>query len=308
MLIALIVVAILAVGLLVMLILTRSSAGEFRTLAERRESALLAERDALNETKAQLGRDLAAARNEVEQRTGEVARQTAEVRRLGGELDKARTVADQQVARIESQSSEISALIADNNGLQAKLESVEAARAESERGRAEAEAAAEAAEARAANMVIGDVATVEGAHPEALWNLEVVRSERTWRNSVAVDPLAPQGPFEATDDPVRLAVEIEAAALRENVGAFITIDWRAEPVADPARRHLIVRVAQEMLEAAARNPEPLRLVARGEDEVRLELEPMEADDGTVTVAPPRFASDLVDVRTDSGLSVTVRAD
>ncbi|MDH3679153.1 MAG: hypothetical protein OEV40_04300 [Acidimicrobiia bacterium] len=301
MLIALIVVAVLAVGLVIMLLLTRSSAAEFRALAERRESALLAERDSLKETRTQLGRELSAARNEVEQRTRELARQTAEVRRLDGEIVKARTVAGEQTARIESQSSEISALVADNNALQQRAEAAEAAQKE-------AEEATAAAEARNARVVIGDVATVDGAHPETLWNLEVTRSERTWRNSVAVDPSAPTGPFEATDDPVRLAVEIEAAALRENVGAFITIDWQAAPVDDPARRHLIVRVAQEMLEAAARNPEPLRLVATGDDDVRLELQPIEADDTVVTVPAPRFATDLVDVRTETGLSVTVKAD
>ncbi len=301
MLIALIVVAALAIGLLVILVMARSSAAEFRAQSEARETALVAERDKLTLNNAELGRDLTATRTEIDQLNTEAGKRNATIQTLQTEIGAAQTSAAEQKARIEGQSAEIAALVSDNNALHERAEAADAARAE-------AQAEAEAAEARNAGVVIGDVAGVDGSHPAALWDLEVARSERTWRTSVAVDPMAPQGPFETADDPVRLAVEIEAAALRENVGAFITIDWQAAPIEDPARRHLVVRVAQEMLEAAARNPEPLRLVSSGDADVRLKLEPAEDDSSVINLEAPALADDLIEVDTDAGLSVTVKAE
>lgn len=300
MLIALIVVAVLALGLLVSLVLTRSSAAEFREQAEARETALVTERDELEEKRASLGRELTAARTEVDTLTGDVGTKSAEIARLSEELDKARAVGADRAARIESQSAEIAALVSDHNALQARLETAEAARVA-------ADARADEAEARSTGIVIGDV-IVDGPHADALWDLEVARSERTWRTSVAVDPASPQGPFDAADDPLRLAVEIEAAALRENVGAFIMIDWHAAPVDHAARRHLILRVAQEMLEEAARNPEPSRLVASGDDEITLELRAAEEVEDVISIIPPRIASDLIDVKEEAGVSITVKAE
>ncbi len=302
MLFALIVVVLVAAGLLAALLLTRSSAAEFRSQADGRESALIAERDRLTDDGERLRNDLGATRAEIGQLNTEAAAQGQELRRVSGELDKARMVGAEQAARIEYQSREIAALVTDNNTLQDRVDAANAARIV-----AEEEAAAE--KARDTGVVIGDVASVDTAHPQALWDLEVSRSERTWRTSVATNPMAPVGPFADTDDPVRLAVEIEAAALRENVGAFITIEWKASPIEEPARRHLVVRVAQEMLESAARNPEPLRLVATGDDEVRLTLVADDDDNNDfVSVVPPTIENELVDVRDDSGLSVTVKAE
>lgn len=293
MLIALIIVAVVAAILAVMFWLTRTSSAEFRAQADHRESVLVSERDQLTETKAGLERELAAAQREKEHLSEHANQAAGEVRRLGGELDKARDVGEQQASRLERQADEIGALVTDNSALQARVQA--------------AETAAAAVIARDSGIVIGELDDI-GSQPETLWNLEVSRSERTWRNSVAINPAADRSPFEETDDPLRLAVEIEAAALRENVGAFITIDWRAEPVADAARRHLIVRVAQELLEAAARSPEPSRLVAFGDDEVTLRLEAIEDSDEVINVIPPRITSDLLDVRDEAGLSITVKAD
>lgn len=173
--------------------------------------------------------------------------------------------------------------------------------------KAEAEAQIAEIEARhSAAIEIGEEVRVGAANPANLWDLEVARSERTWRTSVATNPEAEQTPFETAEDPVRLAVEIEAAALRENVGAFITIEWEAAPISDPARRHLIVRVAQEMLEVAARNREPSRLVVSGDDEIGLRLLSAD-DDEVVSIVPPRVVTDLIDVREETGLNVTVKA-
>ncbi len=143
---------------------------------------------------------------------------------------------------------------------------------------------------------------------EALWDLELTRSERTWRHSVAINPEEDPNPFADTDDPVRLAVEIEAAALREDVGAFITIEWNAPPVADTGRRQLVLRVAQEILAAAAREPAPSTLRVSGEAELTLELIQTDEDDQIINLVPPVIDSSLVDVQSAQGLRITVRTD
>jgi hypothetical protein len=157
-------------------------------------------------------------------------------------------------------------------------------------------------------MVAGEEASE--ANAEVLWGLEISRSERQWRNSVAIDPMSETSPFEATDDPVREAVEIEAAALREDVGALITVDWKASPVQSAIRRLMIVRIAQEMLATASRVPGAARLlVSESEDSGELKMEFVSADEGEViNLIPPQISSDLIDVRNDTGLSVTVKAE
>jgi uncharacterized protein YoxC len=295
MLVALIVVAVVAVGLLALLWQTRSSAAEFRAQAERREETLQEERDGLVKDKAELAAKLSAA----EEDSGRLAEQNnanaAEIRRLGGELDKARDAAEAQTAKIERQSEELAALVTDNGALHTRAEAAEAALA--------------AAEARDTGILLGDGLDVSTAQPETLWELELLRSERTWRTSVAIDPSAETSPFDDVDDPVRQAVEIEAGALRENVGAFITIDWQAKPLTSPSHAHLVVRVAQELLEAAARHPEPARLLARGDDDgVTLSLDAEEEGDEVINIIPPRVTSDLIDLREETGASLTVKAE
>ncbi len=161
----------------------------------------------------------------------------------------------------------------------------------------------------APSIVLGDEhKNGNGSSPiGTLWDLEMARSERTWRHSVAINPENDPNPFDETDDPVRLAVEIEAAALKETVGAFITVDWQAEPVIDTARRQLVLRVAQEMLAAASREPAPSTLVVRGDGELTLELTQTDEDDQIINLIPPSIDSDLVDVQTAQGLRITVRA-
>ena len=287
MLIALAVVAALAVAFLVMFVMAKSSAAEFRAQADARETALVSERDELKETTTRQAGELTDARDDIARLDSELTDKTDEARRLADELEQARNLSTERAAEIE-------ALTATNAGLQSDLKA--------------AEAAAAAATARNVGIKIrGDNVDVGAIQPETLWALELTRSQRTWRTSVAANPTAEEDPFDGNDDPVKRAVEIEAAALRENVGAFITIDWQAEAITEPARQHLVVRVAQEMLEAAARGPEPSRLVVTGGKEVTLRLEA--ADDGAEDLAPiipPRISSELVDIRDESGLSITVK--
>ncbi|MGF1597525.1 MAG: hypothetical protein ACFCVK_11450 [Acidimicrobiales bacterium] len=316
MLIALIVTGVVAVAFAAMFLLTKGSAGEFRAQAEARESALIAERDQLRASLAERDRevestrsDLTAAGNETVVLKGELTTSANEIRRLGSQIierdatiaTRAADVAERD-ERLAGRAREIAALNADIAALNGDIDGLRSQLEAAERRAGDAEAALAAA--REAGIVIGD--TVDAGHPAALWDLEVARSERTWRTSVALDPSA-DSPFETTDDPVRLAVEIEAAALRENVGSAIVVDWEAAAVADPGRRHLIVRVAQELLETAARSPEPARLVASGDEEITLRLVSGEGDE-VLSMIPPHVVNDLIDVRAGAGLSITVKAE
>ena len=121
--------------------------------------------------------------------------------------------------------------------------------------------------------------TMPELDPGILWQLELARSERTWRYSVAMFP-DDESPFAETDDPLRLAVETESAALRDEVGAFLSVDWRIGSIDRPGHCHLILRVAQEMLAQAARVEEPTVLVvtADAKGNVVLRLLPSEEGD------------------------------
>ena len=296
MLVALTIVAIVvALGLLVLYLQGRKSAAEFKEQADRRESALEAERLKLAEAKANLEQELATSQAEVRQLKDQNTTAVNEIHRLEGELETARSTEATQAARIESQAEEISGLTTDKAALQARVEA--------------AETTAAAATARLKGIEVRDGVDIGVAQPETLWALELIRSERTWQTSVATNPASDDSPFDHTDDPIRLAVEIEAGALRENVGAFITIDWQAEAITKPAHAHLVVRVAQELLEAAARSPEPSRLVVTGGDEVVvLSLEPVDDGEEVINIIPPRVTSDLVEVQDALGVSLTVKAE
>ncbi len=305
----LVTVALLAIGFLVMWVRSNRAFLAHQAEAAAAQATLTTERDDARADAATRTAERDAARAELATRTSELATRTAEleaaraqitrleaqssqlsgaVRRQTAEIDGLRSEVAEQEARIEAQSNEIGTLVLENNALEARAET--------------AEAAVAAAEARNTGEVIGEELGSDDGHPATLWALELARSKRTWRTSVAANPFAEPTPFEETDDPVRLAVEVEAAALRENVGALVDIDWQIGPVTDPTRSHLIVRVAQELLEAAARNPEPLRLVVSGDPDVTLRLEPRDgADEGKpVTVT-------ATDVELDLTEPVTVKA-
>ncbi|MCP3989954.1 MAG: hypothetical protein GY724_12830 [Actinomycetia bacterium] len=296
MLVALTIVAMVAaIGLLVLYLQGRSSAAEFREQAGRREAALKSERTDLTEATTRLERELTVDRGENRQLREQNNTATSEIRRLGGELDEARSAGVEQASRLDRQAEEIAVHIADKGALEARVET--------------AETAAAAALARTRGIAIRDGIDLGHAQPETLWDLELTRSERTWRTSVATNPAADDSPFEHTDDPVRLAVEIEAGALRENVGAFTIIDWQSKTITKPAHAHLVVRVAQELLEVAARSPEPSRLVVTGGDEeIVLSLEALEDGVEVINIIPPRVTSDLVELRDEVGVSLTVKAE
>ncbi len=296
MLVVLTIVAVVAaIGLLVLYLQGRTSAAEFREQAGRRETALETERADLTKAKANLEQELTTAQGENRQLQDQNNTATGEIRRLGGELDEVKSVSADQASRLDQQAEEITTHIADKDALEVRVDA--------------AETVAAAALERTRGIAVRDGVDLGRAQPEALWALELARSDRTWRTSVATNPAAADSPFDHTDDPARLAVEIEAGALRENVGAFTIIDWQSETISNPAHAHLVVRVAQELLEAAARSPEPSRLVVTGGDEeIVLSLEAVAEGEEVINFIPPHVTSDLVELQEEVGFSLSVKAD
>lgn len=155
---------------------------------------------------------------------------------------------------------------------------------------------------------------VPGFSPGMAWELELVRSERTWRYSVAANPVEDPSPFGHAENPLKLAIEIEALALREDVGAFIGIDWQAgtdiDPEADPARAHLTLRLAQELLASAARELSPSTLIVTSDESrggVSLEVVASDPNDVDFKIPPPPIASEWIGIDEHGGMIVTVRS-
>ncbi len=299
MLVAVLVLAVIAAALAAVLVMVRGAAARDREAAAATEVALTTERDALRAERDELTsarddlqRELGAARERIGTLEGELDQGRQERQRLDGDLAATRRVVSERETELEAAAARTAELEADLAEAKATIE--------------RAEAAAVAATARTSGIVLGELEE-DGARPQTLWNLELARSERTWRTSVATNPEADQSPFVATDDPARLAVEIEASALRENVGASVDVEWTAGPVDDPTRRHLVVRVAQELLEAAARSPEPSTLRVEDDDgQISLSLAAIEGGDVPANIIPPQISSDLLDFRQD-GRQITVSA-
>ncbi len=295
MLVPFIVAALLAVVFLALFLTTRSSAASEREAAAAKQAELTTERDGLAADKAGLTSDLEAAKASITHLTTKADTAAGEVRRLTGELDASKTTVAEQTTTIETHVGRIAELEGEVTALTGHVEA--------------AETAAASALARSSGLVIGELEG-DGTTPETLWNLELTRSDRTWRTSVSTNPEVDQSPFDDAEDPARLAIEIEAAALRENVGAAIDVAWDADVVEDVAQRHLLVRVAQELLESAARSPEPSVLTATSGDDGAVVLSLASADDAAepINIIPPRITSDLLSFKTDSGLTIEISGD
>jgi hypothetical protein len=143
-----------------------------------------------------------------------------------------------------------------------------------------------------------------GLDATALWNLELARAERTWRHSVAVSP-DQDSPFAGTDDALGVAVEVEVAALREEVGVAMELRWDVT-VDDLARRLLVLRLVQELLSVASRAEQAVVLSAEsGEDgAVVLHLDSPDENEG-IGVVRLEGVEHLITVETDDGVRVTV---
>ena len=292
MLVALIILVVIAIGLLVLLF-----------MAQQRTTAVTEERDEanrlLNETTVDLHRSkerLESAEGQIKTLDGQRADLADQNQQLTVSLDETSTTLRKRTELADAQAMQIDSLSAARDDLQQQLNSAE-----------------ERIVTLAARpgVVVGEL-TNDDANAEMLWDLEVARSERAWRNSVAINPVDDPSPFESSDDPVHTAVQIEASALREDVGALIEIEWKAKPIEAASRRLLVVRVAQEMLALAARAPGAAKLVVthEGDDEGELKMEFEAADESAqvINLIPPQISNELIDVRSESGVSLTVKAE
>lgn len=308
-----IIVAVIAAGLLVLLVLARqktaqlqteledtgkrltateaelATVGEQRREAEERATELAARADELSGAKSGLESEVAGLTSNVAELEGRVTETTAS-------LDEATETLRKRTELADAQASQIDTLSAARDELQVKLTA------------AEEQIVTLAARP---GVVVGESGESTDPGADTLWALEVARSERSWRNSVAINPVDDPSPFDDTDDPVRTAVEIEASALREDVGALIDVEWKIEPIEASARRILVVRVAQEMLASASRAPGAARLVAsQNEDDGSLVLAFEPADEGgpVLNLIPPPISSEVLAVESENGLTVTVPAE
>lgn len=287
---ALLVVAAIAVGLLVLLV-----------LAQQKVSALTGERDSQSRQLNELSDSLSETKQRTERATADLRDSESKRAGLSDEVSELTRNQDETVEALRKRTE-----LADTQAMQ--IDNLSGERDDLRQQLTSAEEQIVTLAARP-GMVVGDLTSADGASTEMLWDLELARSERAWRNSVAINPVADESPFEGAEDSVQLAVEIEAAALREDVGAHISIDWDAEPISSPARRLLVVRVAQEMLASAARAPGAARLVVTqvGEGDGEIKFEFQHDDDAVINLIPPQISHELIDIRNE-GMSVTVKAE
>ncbi len=138
---------------------------------------------------------------------------------------------------------------------------------------------AEQAEARAA-----EAAGRNGVDPHLLWSLEQARSERTWRQSVA---LGEGGSFlDHADDPLREAIQVELDAAREDVGAVVELDAELPASVTRAGSVLVLRAAQELLAHSVKTAEETTLRIRADgDDVLVTVDATDEDGQPVVIAP-----------------------
>lgn len=290
MLAAVVVLAALVVSLVGLLVVERRR-GAGRLAASQAESQRLAAEG--GDLRRQLDEARAAAQAERSDAAERLARAQAERGDTARRLELVEAERRHAAGQLEAATADAAA----------QRERAEAAESERDRLRHDLGES----ESRNARLELRLAAAGDGA-PEvaALWELELARSERTWRYSVAPLPLGPS-PFPNCDDPLRLAVEIEAAALREEVGAPLEVRWDAGPVTDHAHALLVLRLSQELLAAAAREGQNAVLAVTGDDDVTLDLRGEEGEPPLPVDAPP-VADHLVTVDTDHGLRLVVHRD
>ena len=190
----------------------------------------------------------------------------------------------------------------------------EAARATAAEARATAaEASATEAEARATDaMARADAAEARavGVDADALWALELLRSERTWRHSVALGPDVPSVLDDATE-PLQQALQIELDAAREDVGVEVELDAELPAELTAAGSLLTLRAAQELLAPAVRNGEltSIQLRADGAD-VLIAVHSLDQDDEPVAVEPLAIPASVDIEPTADGVRIrrAIRAD
>jgi hypothetical protein len=191
--------------------------------------------------------------------------------------------------------------------------------AEAERDEANAKAIALEVDARAAAAELDD-ALVAYEHSRAaaddlrarilvsadaatLWALELARIDRRWHVSVApgIDLTSPVMSNAESELP-HVALDIIAAALREETGTRFSIDWQLTADLSPAVALLVVRLGDEMLAASALKCEIVQLrVAGAGDFVQLTLTALDNSDAPVSVPDLAFLAGISWVPEHSGI-------
>jgi hypothetical protein len=104
-----------------------------------------------------------------------------------------------------------------------------------------------------------------GHDATSLWELELQRSERTWRYHVAPG-LDSSSPLVDVPDQLRVAVGIEASALREESGTAVDVEWNLQRPIGPGPCLAVLRYVQEQLAGFAKRSD--RVLVRVTDEGR----------------------------------------
>lgn len=132
--------------------------------------------------------------------------------------------------------------------------------------------------------------TAGGHDPATLWALELARSERRWRSEVSPDRNA-ISPIVGAADPLPVALEIEAAGVREETGTDVRVEWNIPAPLGPGLSLAVLRVVQELLAASAKEAE-LVVIRVGEegDDLLVEVTAVDSDGTAVRVTLPRIAA------------------
>ena len=113
---------------------------------------------------------------------------------------------------------------------------------------------------------------VTGHDAASLWQLEMMRSERTWRYNVApgLDSASPLDDPDA--DQLHVAVDIEASAVREQSGTAVEVEWTMTRRIDPGPSLAVLRQVQEQLARFAKRSDRVTVrVVDGGDHVTTEV-------------------------------------
>jgi FtsZ-interacting cell division protein ZipA len=185
---------------------------------------------------------------------------------------------DAATAERDTATTERDTAIAEREAASARAADAESARDAAVADADEARARVEQSEARAA-----EAAGRNGVDPQLLWSLEQARTQRTWRQSVA---LGEGGSFlDGADDPLREAIQVELDAAREDVGAVVELDAELPATVTPAGSVLVLRAAQELLAHSVKAAEEttLRIRTDGED-VLVTVDASDEDGQPVVIA------------------------
>lgn len=121
--------------------------------------------------------------------------------------------------------------------------------------------------------VSADLRKATSGHDAAsLWQLEMMRSERTWRYHVAPGLDSPSPLDQPGSDQLRTAVDIEASALREESGTAVEVEWNIPRPLDPGPALVVLRQVQEHLAQFAKRSDRITVrVSDGGDHVKTEV-------------------------------------